>query len=203
MLFINTQKVLYILFIIFILLLPALIPSKVYAHVLETDGSIGVIMHIDPDDDPIGGEQSTFYFEFKDKENKMKLSECDCAIEIYNNEVKIFSSQLSNASKHAHASGQSSENSTSLTFTFPAKGIYTMRLLGRPIEGLETFRPFKIEDSIRVEREPLNLKPEDKSPDNDSHTTHSSSKNTVHIFIFLITITSFIIFTLKRKESLD
>ena len=69
--------------IIFIFLLFLICTVNVQAHILKTDGSIGAVLHIDPDDDPIARQSSYFFFEFKDKQNIFKLENCDCKITIF------------------------------------------------------------------------------------------------------------------------
>lgn len=54
------------LFMITGLLLVFALPQTASAHVLQTDGSIGAVLHVDPDDNPIIGEKATFFFDLKD-----------------------------------------------------------------------------------------------------------------------------------------
>jgi len=47
------------------------------AHDLAVDGSISVIFHMDPDDDPLIGTPTKFQFEFFDADKKLDLTKCD------------------------------------------------------------------------------------------------------------------------------
>src|SRR5438045_57931 len=69
-------------------------PHIVSAHVLKTDGNIGAVLHIDPDDDPIAGSQASFFFEFKDIQGKFQSQNCDCTFSIAEDGKEIFSQPL-------------------------------------------------------------------------------------------------------------
>lgn len=132
--------------LILILTLFLLVSNKVYAHVLESDGSIGAVMHVTPDDDPIAREESGFYFEFKDKTSKFKPENCICTFSIEKNGEQIFTQNL-----FANNSDPSLSNA-SINFTFPEKNIYKIVITGQPkISG--DFEAFALEYDLRVERE--------------------------------------------------
>jgi hypothetical protein len=107
------------------------------AHVLKYDGTIGAVMHVDPDDDPIAGQVATFFFEFKDTSGKFSLTTCDCTISVQAQGKEIFSSPLS--------------SSASATYTFPQKDIYTISVIGTP-KSSNAFQPFTLTYNLRVER---------------------------------------------------
>ncbi len=122
----------------------------VNAHVLETDGSVGAVLHIDPADDPIVGENTTLFFDFKDKQNKFQIEKCDCRLMILENGQQIFSAPMSSAS---------------VSFTFPKKDIYSVQVNGTPLITND-FSPFSLKYDVRVDREA-----------NKSAVTVPSSKN--------------------------
>lgn len=137
---------------IFTLILPLLFTllisvSPVFAHVLLTDGSIGATLHIDPEDDPIVGQPSNFYFEFKDKQNLFDPNNCDCRITITSNGQKIYDQELFNSSVQT-----SDLNSPVFTYTFPEKNIYLIKITGTP-KTPNAFTPFNLEHSLRIDRE--------------------------------------------------
>lgn len=66
------KKLILSFFLIFAVFL--ILPTIASAHVLKTDGSIGAVVHIDPDDDPIIGKSANFFLEFKDTKNKFQLA---------------------------------------------------------------------------------------------------------------------------------
>ncbi len=101
-------------------------PLLAQAHVLEVDNSIGAVLHIDPEDDPLTRQVSKMYFELKDKTGKFKVAECDCELSIKNS-LKQELERVSKPDIHP--------NSTVLTYSyvFPVKGIYTLEIVGKPL----------------------------------------------------------------------
>ncbi len=112
-------------------------PSLVTAHVVKSDKSIGAVLHIDPDDDPIAGEKSTFFFDIKDKSGRFQESNCKCKLIVKQSDIVIYE-ELFNRSGGG-------------TFSFPERGVYSVSAVGEPISG-NTFTPFELSYNIRVER---------------------------------------------------
>jgi hypothetical protein len=111
------------------------------AHVLKSDGSIGAVMHIDPADDPIAGEISTFFFEWKDTKRRFRPENCDCTFLVFEDGKQIYSQTL-----------ESQDNTLSGTFTFPRKNIYKIQIAGTPTAS-NAFDAFTLTYDIRVEKE--------------------------------------------------
>src|SRR5258708_4729715 len=103
---------LYLVCLIFILISPI----SVDAHILKTDSTIGAVVHIDPDDDPIISEPAYFYFEFKDTQNKFDLKNCNCKVSIKENEKVIYNTKLESSA------GSSTGTSATFNYIFPEKG---------------------------------------------------------------------------------
>lgn len=122
-----------------------LLPAKTFAHVLETDGPIGAVIHIEPEDDPIVGQQASFFFEFKDKTGKFNGTNCDCQAIISKDGKELFKGSI-----YTNTDKPSLDNS-SLFFIFPEKGIYTLTITGTPLEE-GAFQSFILKEEIRVER---------------------------------------------------
>ncbi len=116
------------------------------AHVLVSQGSIGAVLHIDPQDDPIAGSQSGFFFEFKDKQNKFKPENCNCTFEIWENGQQINSQDLFESNTNP------SLTSASIFFTFPQKDVYQIKVVGNP-KTVSAFQPFTLTYNIRVAKE--------------------------------------------------
>src|SRR5579884_3968741 len=135
-----------------LLLLLYLIPNtnplipEAYAHVLKSDGSIGAVMHIDPNDDPVANSPATFFFEIKDKTNKFTPQNCDCRVDIYENGKVIYSDSL--------FVGGSSNNISSPVFqyTFPQKDVYQVKVVGTP-QQTGDFQPFTLTYDLRVDKD--------------------------------------------------
>ncbi|HEV8601622.1 MAG TPA: hypothetical protein VGQ87_03445 [Patescibacteria group bacterium] len=116
------------------------------AHVLKSDGSIGVLLHVTPDDDPIVGEPAMFFFEVKDKQNKFSPQNCDCALTILKQDKQIFSTSLYSSSSGNDIS------SPMFSFTFPEKSVYSIVVTGKP-KIADEFQAFSVKYDLRVSRD--------------------------------------------------
>ncbi len=116
-----------------------------YAHILKTDGAIGAVLHIDPEDDPIAGSQSGFFFEFKDKEGKFEAKNCDCTFSIIEDSKQIFSQPLFETNPNP------SLTSASVFYTFPERNVYQAKVVGKP-QTPGAFQPFTLVYDVRVAR---------------------------------------------------
>ena len=136
------------------------------AHVLKTDGSIGAIMHIDPDDDPIAGSPATFFFELKDKDGKFKGADCNCQVAIVQNGQQLYTAPLFQA-------GQTVDiNTPVFSFTFPEEAVYQVVFTGKPITAGE-FQTFTLNYDVRVDRQVAPASAANPSaPPSDGHLFH-------------------------------
>lgn len=132
--------------VLFILLQGLYFTSVAYAHVLKTDGNIGAVIHIDPEDDPIAGSPTNFYFEFKDREGRFKINDCDCKLSVLENGNELLSQPLVESDEN------NDSNSAIVSFTFPEKSVYVVRMSGSAKDGT-SFQNFSLSYDIRVERE--------------------------------------------------
>lgn len=130
---------------LYIILYTIYLTPTTFAHVLKTDGNIGAVLHIDPDDDPIAGQQSGFFFEFKDKTNKFKPENCNCTFSILRADKEIFTQPL------FQNSSSPSLTSASIFFTFPEKDVYQIKVKGLP-NTPDAFQQFELTYDIRVAR---------------------------------------------------
>ena len=131
---------------IFILLLVSFSTISL-AHILKTDNTIGAVLHTDPDDDPIAGQLTNFYFEFKDKTNRLDLNKCDCKVEISNNSNEILYRDSLFAQTH-----NADLSNPSFSFVFPQKNVYHLLVSGTP-KNNTSFDSFQLSYDIRVARE--------------------------------------------------
>jgi hypothetical protein len=150
--------------LILIAALAAIVPKIASAHVLKTDGSIGAVMHIDPDDDPIVSEPATFFFEIKDKQNKFTPEQCDCSANILRDGKTIFSAALFKDSSN------NTINYPTFSYTFPERAVYTVQVVGKPLSD-GAFQPFTLNYDVRVSRVPATgaAAPSSAAP---NHTIH-------------------------------
>lgn len=123
-------------------------PIDVSAHILKKDDSIGVVIHVDPSDDPIAGEPSRFYLEFKDKEGEFDPRNCTCTVKILRagDSEQVFEQDMLKDNPDPTLSN--------ITFvaTFPAKDLYTIQINGNPTTE-HSFEPFSLSYDMRVSRE--------------------------------------------------
>ena len=173
------------LFLTFFLILYTF-PQNVSAHVLKSDGTIGAVLHIDPEDDPFAGQPTNFFLEFKDLGNTFKLTDCDCVVNIYQSGKQIYATQLT-------AIDQNNLNSAGFSFTFPQKDVYQLKIFGRP-NIYNQFKNFTLVYVIRVARE-----------SGGSEATNQSSSNwfSTHIphLIAGLLVGVFLIFALIKQRS--
>ncbi len=132
------------LFLILFLIISLSIPAKISAHVLKTDGSIGAVLHIDPDDDPIVNQPANFVLEFKDTKNKFHLYNCSCTYSLVKAGQTIVSGSLTSVSEDDH-------NSAAFSYTFPEKGVYQLKVSGSPVDN--SFSNFDLDYDLRVSRD--------------------------------------------------
>jgi len=173
------------------------IPSVVQAHVLKIDGSVGAVIHVSPEDDPIARESTDFYFEFKDKQGKFKPENCECNGIILQGGKEIYSAPL------FQNSANPSLESASFSFTFPEKDIYKVRVSGKPTTP-GAFEPFTLEWDIRVAKEsdtvPANGTTQDLTPTNQNELIDWISRHIPHLIgAFLILI--FVVFYIIKQKT--
>lgn len=124
----------------------AVFAAPASAHVLQVDGSIGAILHVDPNDDPIAGQPAAFFFDFSDKQNKFSPAECQCIASIISSSgATLFSTPLFNSTS------QNNFNDALFQYTFAQGGVYQVKVVGNP-DSAGQFQPFTLTYDIRVER---------------------------------------------------
>lgn len=129
-----------------ILAFAIIFPQQISAHTLKTSGSVGAVVHVSPEDDPIAGESTDFFFEFKDKNGKFKPENCDCKVVILKSGQESYSSPL------FQNNTDPSLTNASFSYTFPEKDVYTVKVIGNPTTP-DAFQSFNLEYDIRVARE--------------------------------------------------
>ncbi|MEN9407137.1 MAG: hypothetical protein RLZZ455_353 [Candidatus Parcubacteria bacterium] len=121
-----------------------LFPQTSHAHILEKSGTIGGVIHIDPDDDPIVGQESSIMIELKDTESLLTKDNCTCSFEIISEGKTLYEQPLFQGIEN-------SDQSIAIPYTFPRRDIYLLRIKGQALD--KEFNPFTLEYSIRVSRE--------------------------------------------------
>lgn len=114
-------------------------PPTVSAHVLKVDGTIGAVLHINPDDNPQVGEGTNYVLSFTDSSGAFSLPACDCTVSFIADGKTLATKPLvvsSNTVSRNH-----------YTFTSPA--VYTIQVTGMP-KTAGTFQPFTLDYQVRV-----------------------------------------------------
>lgn len=119
-----------------ILTVTAVGAKTVYAHELQSEGAIHVIMHLDPDDNPIAGKQSTLVFYVFDKQENFSGAHCDCNVNITMDGTNLLSKPINIGDKGYNHVGE-------LPFNFPMFGDYQINFSGNPIDG-SSFQAFNL-----------------------------------------------------------
>lgn len=141
----RMRNISWAIWVVIILYFSFVIPTTVSAHVLATDQSIGAVMHIDPNDQPVLNQPAYLFFEFKDKTNKFNPANCNCNLAILENGQQIFSQPL-----YQGNNAPSLTNATA-TYTFSKKDVYQIQVTGTPTVA-NAFQPFTLTYDIRVDQ---------------------------------------------------
>ena len=129
----------------FVGLLMAFAPMTASAHIVKTDGTIGALLHIYPDDDPIAGQPAIMNFAFTGRTSHLKLAQCDCVLIVNEAGREILRQTVAPGAKNGNSA-------ITIKYAFPKRDVYTVTLQGRPTGGA-TFQSFKLDYDIRVQRE--------------------------------------------------
>lgn len=113
------------------------------AHTVLTDKSIGVTMHIDPDDAPVAGRPSRFVLWFKDLDGLLQAATCRGTFRIERDGQALAAPQA------LFTPGSPSLVSIH-TVTFPRPAVYQVVIEGAP-EGPPRFPAFRISFNVRVQ----------------------------------------------------
>jgi len=121
------------------LLFVVLVPVIASAHVLQVDGDMGAVLHINPDDNPTAKVPINFELSFQDGKGIFSLANCACNIAFVQNGSTIASMPLA-------ATGTTFSSDT---FTFPKADVYVFHVTGKPKQGTG-FKPFALDYTVRV-----------------------------------------------------
>jgi hypothetical protein len=113
---------------------------------------MSIMIHVDPNDEPIAGPPTKLHFLIKDSADAFTVDTCDCTIRI--GSYTDRESLAKNARVYALTEDIREKSGSSvyaIDHTFPKKGIYSIVVQGTPKEGA-TFAPFKIQFNLRVAR---------------------------------------------------
>lgn len=122
------------------------VPPLTLAHELVTDGTIGAVLHIEPEDKPILNQQTRFLFEFKDRANKFDPTHCNCIFRIVQFGKEIYRQPLL---QDKNSSSIWNENAF---YTFTQPGNYTVEIIGKPQKN-NLFQAFILSYDLQISKE--------------------------------------------------
>ncbi len=126
--------------------------APVYAHQIKTSGTMSILQHSDPNDEPVAGMTTTLYLNITDSAGTFSAQHCDCTVYIapYRSletiETTGVSFDFETGLTHTY-----NEN-YSLEYVFPDRDVYAIVVEGAPRESGK-FSPFRIVFDIRVAHE--------------------------------------------------
>lgn len=167
--------------IAFVVLFGALIlrcPYFAQAHVVKNTGTVGVVMHIAPQDDPTAGEETTLHLTFKDTSEKLWIRECDCTLNLMQSGDVISSIQLKD-----DVVVETIQVSRPVII-FPEMGVYELVIAGSPLDG-ESFESFELRYPVRVSRKSAALKDRD-TDENVENTVLSENAELQKLIVQLV-----------------
>lgn len=159
-----------------------LMPFSVFAHQFQSDGTMRIMQHSDPDDSPIAASTTRLYLSFTDSEKKFSGTACDCIVYIapYSEREDITSRGTKYVMGEGAFQSLYGENYV-IEHVFPKKNVYAITVIGVPRDGT-SFTPFQIEFPLRVER---------TSPDAPARPTSLPQEETpfmLYVILGVITI---------------
>lgn len=116
------------------LLMGMLWAPTVSAHTLKIDGTMGVTLHIDPDDQPVVGVESKLFVEIEDKSGRFDSnnpSNCFCILRVVSRGETIATLPVVSGGSYAQ-----------LRYTFAAPGRYRVIVEGKPNKDGQLFQAF-------------------------------------------------------------
>ncbi|HYC79951.1 MAG TPA: hypothetical protein VEC17_02905 [Candidatus Binatia bacterium] len=149
-----------LLFIAMLLVLPAMAAQ---AHEVKHSGSLSILLHMEPLDDPAAGEQGQLYFSVEDSNNKFKVSDCDCQVI-----VELAGQELLNRKVTPEDEAPDwGANVMRIPFVFPSRNIYQVSIIGK--SKTNSFADFTLEYDKRIERESVTQPHTQKTGEEDSN----------------------------------
>jgi hypothetical protein len=142
------MKKLFFCFLLSLLFFLFLSPTA-HAHFAATDGNITIVLHVDPNDQPIPGQLAHLYFlfNFNDTTKKFSLRDCNCIVTVVEqgNQKQIEQQKLLEKNNpHLTIWG------ANMPIVFPARDVYFITIKGSPIKPND-FKPFYLTWFFRVD----------------------------------------------------
>ncbi len=115
------------------------------AHEMVHDGSVGGMLHIEPDDNPLVGTANPTWFELTLRGGApLTTGTCACTLSVYAGTYKPGAKALSTPPLKLDRGREVA------AVTFPKVGAYTLVLTGKPKSGT-AFAPFTLQWVVRAD----------------------------------------------------
>ncbi len=115
-----------------------------FAHVLQADGSIGAVLHIDPNDDPIAQQPAYFFLDIANKNGVFSLTDCTCTALITNTAGDTIAKPTI-----LPENGQTAEGT--FEYVFQNSAAYVLTVKGTP-KNAGVFQNFTLRYTFQVEQ---------------------------------------------------
>jgi hypothetical protein len=112
------------------------------AHVLQTDGSMGAVLHIDPNDAPIAAQPAYFFLDFASKGGTFTLANCTCNAVLSTTDGTVLARPTINP-----IASQTSEGT--FQYQFSSSNEYLLTVSGAPVSG-NAFQTFTLKYTFQV-----------------------------------------------------
>lgn len=129
-------------FIVVLSIICHLYPVPSLAHVVKSSGTIGAILHTEPGDSPIAGQNAQIIIEFKDTDNKFDLNLCNCQLVISSNDQQLATLPIVPLSEKERLSSVNN-------FIFPKEAPYDLTIKGTSKQP-GSFPDFELDYDINV-----------------------------------------------------
>ncbi|MBW4693657.1 MAG: hypothetical protein KME27_18080 [Lyngbya sp. HA4199-MV5] len=129
-------------------IIPLTFALPLIAHQEKAGESVGVMIHLDPDDSPYAGKPTLTWFMLTRPGGSMVApTTCNCRVAVYNarNQAIARNLPLSTMALEGHQKGH---RAIRTTITFPQSGAYTVVLTGQAND--QSFAPFETKFLVTV-----------------------------------------------------
>jgi hypothetical protein len=114
------------------------------AHNVKVDGQVAATFHLEPNHNPKAGEVAKIWFALAKKGGEaIALGDCDCVLTVRQQDRVVATPPLSAIDVEQY------RGIPGATFTFPAVGLYGLRLSGKP--KMTGFNPFSLDYEVTVQ----------------------------------------------------
>jgi hypothetical protein len=130
-----------------------LAPAFSSAHEIKHVGTFDILLHRDPEDDPIARDPAQLYFSVTDSREKFKFADCDCRVAIRLGDQSLVDRKLTPEDE----APDWGENVSRVEYVFPKRGLYVVTIEGASKSNF--YEPFRLDYDVRVERESTTVPP--------------------------------------------